>query len=118
MRSAGAALQSHAAQVAGAGITTVFDAVRIGSEADGGDITEDVRAMVAAVAAADADDRLRADHLIHLRCELPTPDAAAHFEEHCTNPIVHAADDLSVMHRLRVHDAFRTLGVDLMEYVY
>lgn len=27
-------------------------------------------------------------------------------------------DDLSIMHRLRVHDAFRTLGVDLMEYVF
>jgi len=27
-------------------------------------------------------------------------------------------DDLSITHRLRVHDAFRTLGVDLMEYVF
>lgn len=27
-------------------------------------------------------------------------------------------DDLSVMHRVRVHEAFRVLGVDLMEYVY
>lgn len=27
-------------------------------------------------------------------------------------------DDLSIAHRLRAHDAFRTLGVDLMEYVY
>jgi alpha-D-ribose 1-methylphosphonate 5-triphosphate diphosphatase len=83
-----AALQSHDAQVAGAGITTVFDAVRIGSDPEVGDITEDVRAMVEAVAAADAEDRLRADHHIHLRCELATPDVAAHFEDNCTNPIV------------------------------
>ncbi|WP_243077217.1 serine hydrolase [Microbacterium sp. SS28] len=27
-------------------------------------------------------------------------------------------DDLTVAHRLRAHDAFRTLGVDLMEYVF
>lgn len=27
-------------------------------------------------------------------------------------------DDLSIMHRLRAHDAFRALGVDLMEYVF
>lgn len=27
-------------------------------------------------------------------------------------------DDLSIYHRMRVHEAFRTLGVDLMEYVY
>ena len=69
-----AALQSHDAQVAGAGITTVFDAVRIGSDPETGDITDDVRLMVEAVAHADADDRLRADHHIHLRCELATPD--------------------------------------------
>jgi alpha-D-ribose 1-methylphosphonate 5-triphosphate diphosphatase len=83
-----AALQSHDAQIAGAGITTVFDAVRIGSDPEVGDISDDVRAMVEAVAEADASDRLRADHRIHLRCELPTPDAAQHFEEHCSNPIV------------------------------
>ena len=83
-----AALQSHDAQVAGAGITTVFDAVRTGSDPETGDITSDVKAMVEAVAAADADDRLRADHHIHLRCELATPDVAEHFEAHCANPIV------------------------------
>ena len=27
-------------------------------------------------------------------------------------------DDLSIMHRLRAHEAFRLLGVELMEYVY
>jgi len=27
-------------------------------------------------------------------------------------------DDLSVMHRMRAHEAFRTLGVELMEYVF
>ena len=27
-------------------------------------------------------------------------------------------DDLSILHRTRAHDAFRTLGVDLMEYVF
>lgn len=27
-------------------------------------------------------------------------------------------DDLSIMHRVRAHDAFRTLGLDLMEYVF
>lgn len=83
-----AALQSHDAQVAGAGITTVFDAVRIGSDPEVGDITADVRAMVEAVAEADASDRLRADHRIHLRCELATPDVAQHFEDNCSNPIV------------------------------
>jgi alpha-D-ribose 1-methylphosphonate 5-triphosphate diphosphatase len=74
--------------VAGAGITRVFDAVRIGSDPETGDITEDVNLMVEAVAHADADDRLRADHHIHLRCELATPDVADHFEANAGNPIV------------------------------
>ena len=82
------ALQSHDAQVAAAGITTVFDAIRVGSDPDTGDIAADVAAMVEAVSAAVADDRLRAEHRIHLRCELPTPDAAAHFEAHFEHPIV------------------------------
>jgi alpha-D-ribose 1-methylphosphonate 5-triphosphate diphosphatase len=83
-----AALQSHDAQIAGAGITTVFDAVRIGSDPEAEDIASDVRAMVGAISAGDASERLRADHRIHLRCELPTPDAAEQFDEHCANPIV------------------------------
>lgn len=27
-------------------------------------------------------------------------------------------DDLSITHRLRAHDAFRVLGVELMEYTH
>jgi beta-lactamase class A len=27
-------------------------------------------------------------------------------------------DDLSIAHRLRAHDAFRVLGLELMEYVF
>lgn len=83
-----AALQSHDAQIAGAGITTVFDAVRIGSDPEAEDMAADVRAMVGAISAEGAAHRLRAEHRIHLRCELPTPDAADQFDEHCDNPLV------------------------------
>lgn len=83
-----AALQAHDTQVAGAGITTVFDAIRIGSDPDTGDIGADVDAMVAAVGQAQGEGRLRAEHQVHLRCELATPDVVAHFEAHVDNPIV------------------------------
>lgn len=83
-----AALQAHDTQVAGAGITTVFDAIRIGSDPDTGDIGADVDAMVAAVAQAQGEGRLRAEHQVHLRCELATPDVVAHFEAHVDHPIV------------------------------
>jgi len=86
-----AALQAHDAQIAGAGITTVFDAVRLGSDPEIGDITADVTAQVDAIAQADAEDRLRAEHLVHLRCELPTPDVIEQFEMQCDKPVVQLA---------------------------
>ncbi len=86
-----AALQAHDAQIAGAGITTVFDAVRLGSDPEVGDITDDVAAQVDAIAQADKEDRLRADHLVHLRCELPTSDVVEQFEAHFAKPVVKLA---------------------------
>lgn len=86
-----AALQAHDAQIAGAGITTVFDAVRLGSDPEIGDITDDVTAQVDAIAQADSEDRLRAEHLVHLRCELPTPDVIDQFEAQCDKPVVKLA---------------------------
>lgn len=86
-----AALQAHDAQIAGAGITTVFDAVRLGSDPEIGDITEDVAAQVDAIAQADREDRLRAEHFVHLRCELPTPDVVEQFLAHCDKPEVKLA---------------------------
>jgi alpha-D-ribose 1-methylphosphonate 5-triphosphate diphosphatase len=86
-----AALLSHDAQIAGAGITTVFDAVRIGSDPEIGDMTEDVAAQVGAVEAAAGERRLRAEHFVHLRCELPSPDCYDHFAAHCDRPVVRLA---------------------------
>lgn len=64
-----AALQSHDAQVIGAGIVTVFDALRAG-DADGRPVGRDSVALSAAIAAARREDRLKADHFIHVRCEI------------------------------------------------
>lgn len=86
-----AALQAHDAQVAGAGITTVFDAVRLGSDPETGDISDDVAAQVDAIAQADTEDRLRAEHLVHLRCELPTRDVVEQFEANCEKSVVRLA---------------------------
>lgn len=69
------AVIAHDAQIAASGITTVFDSLRVGSF----DREEDARrssAQVLTKALVDARrmNMLRADHLIHLRCELPCPD--------------------------------------------
>ncbi|MBI1356966.1 MAG: alpha-D-ribose 1-methylphosphonate 5-triphosphate diphosphatase [Acidobacteria bacterium] len=63
----GAALAAHDAQIAGAGITTVFDSISLGTAEDRSDL---VGPSVAAIRAEKARDSLRADHYIHLRCEI------------------------------------------------
>ncbi|MDX5594775.1 alpha-D-ribose 1-methylphosphonate 5-triphosphate diphosphatase [Pseudovibrio sp. SPO723] len=64
------AVQAHDAQIACAGITTVLDALRVGMD-DGADFTaQDMRAMADAIETAQAAGRLRADHFLHLRCEV------------------------------------------------
>lgn len=70
-----ASVQAHDAQVAASGITTVFDALRVGIDQDSDLSGEDMRRLADAIEAGVAGDRLRADHFIHLRCEVAAPDA-------------------------------------------
>ncbi len=74
-----AAIQAHDAQVAASGITTVFDCLRLGADEEGGFEVGEMRAMADALRVAQAEGRLRADHHIHLRCEVSAPDVLAHF---------------------------------------
>ncbi len=73
------AIQAHDAQIASSGITTVFDCLRMGSDEDGGFDDGEMRAMADALLAAEQEGRLRADHLIHLRCEVSSSDVLKHF---------------------------------------
>ena len=85
------ALQAHDAQIAGSGITTVFDALRIGSDVEMPGMGDHVEVLLGAIVAGQADGRLRADHKVHLRCELPAHDVVEHFERFCDLPIVKLA---------------------------
>ncbi|RWB16296.1 MAG: alpha-D-ribose 1-methylphosphonate 5-triphosphate diphosphatase [Mesorhizobium sp.] len=78
-----AAVLAHDAQVATAGITTVLDALRVGMDEDADLKSDDVRKLADAIEDSVRQDRLRADHFIHLRCEVSAPDcleAFANFE--------------------------------------
>lgn len=70
-----AAVQAHDAQIATSGITTVFDALRVGMDEDTRIGTEDMRLLADTIATCAALGLLRADHFIHLRCEVSAPDA-------------------------------------------
>ncbi|CAN7417576.1 alpha-D-ribose 1-methylphosphonate 5-triphosphate diphosphatase [Rhizobium sp. LjRoot98] len=83
-----AAIQAHDAQVVTSGITTVFDCLRMGSDEDGGFEQGEMRDMANALAQAAKENRLRADHRIHLRCEVSTDNVMAHFVEFENDPQV------------------------------
>lgn len=65
------AMSSHDAMMVASGITTVLDAVAIGDVRDGGDRLENLEKMVNAVEETQKRGLNRAEHRLHLRCELP-----------------------------------------------
>ncbi|MBP1851691.1 alpha-D-ribose 1-methylphosphonate 5-triphosphate diphosphatase [Rhizobium halophytocola] len=75
------AIQAHDAQVVTSGITTVFDCLRMGSDEDGGFDRGEMRGMADAIQAAERDDRLRAQHFIHLRCEVASDNVLDHVSD-------------------------------------
>src|SRR5690606_5882692 len=85
------ALQAHDAQVAASGITTVFDALRVGLDEDAEMGVEEMLALAGAIEAGKSGDRLRADHYIHLRCEVSAPDCLESFRHIEDNPLVRLA---------------------------
>lgn len=75
------AVIAHDAQMAASGMTTVLDAMRIGSGPGENRISGNARTLVHAVIHAAESDLLRADHYVHLRCEVATPDVVDVFDE-------------------------------------
>jgi alpha-D-ribose 1-methylphosphonate 5-triphosphate diphosphatase len=82
------AVLTHDAQIASAGITTVFDALAIGDVNPRGKRMQQLPAMLEAIAEAAAAGHLRADHRLHLRCELCHPDTLAVFRDLVEHPLV------------------------------
>ncbi|THF63945.1 alpha-D-ribose 1-methylphosphonate 5-triphosphate diphosphatase [Pseudothauera nasutitermitis] len=79
---------AHDAAVATAGITTVLDAIACGSD-HGKEWRKDiVRDTVEGISQAQAAGHLRADHLLHLRCEVVADDMEESFAAHVDNPLV------------------------------
>lgn len=83
-----AAVLGHDAQLVSAGVTTVFDAIAVGDVIAGSTRLEHLSAMVAAIEAADAAGMLRAEHYLHLRCEVSHGGALEMFESLVDNPLL------------------------------
>ena len=82
------AAMAHDTQVVGAGITTVFDALSVGDYHAGG-LRRDIfdRATDAVCAAADI-GLFRAEHFLHMRCEVSDPAMPDMFEPWVAHPLV------------------------------
>ncbi|MGY2261686.1 alpha-D-ribose 1-methylphosphonate 5-triphosphate diphosphatase [Pseudomonas sp. SDO55104_S430] len=82
------AVLSHDAQIIAAGITTVFDAVSIGDVNPKGNRMQKLPAMLEAISSASEAGLTRAEHRLHLRCELCHPDTLSVFRDLVENPLV------------------------------
>jgi alpha-D-ribose 1-methylphosphonate 5-triphosphate diphosphatase len=67
------ALFGHDAEIAAAGITTVYDALGLGDIGLDGLRSQDMSLVLDTIDRAAAAKLLRADHRLHVRCELPAP---------------------------------------------
>src|ERR1700750_3055079 len=68
-----AAVVSYDGQLATSGITTVLDSLRVWREDGAEDVDGRAGVLAAAITTARGSDLLRADHFLHLRCEIPMP---------------------------------------------
>ena len=74
------ALFGHDAEIAAAGITTVYDALGLGDVGLDGLRGQDMTSVLDAIDGAAGAGLLRADHRLHVRCELPAPNLLQLFE--------------------------------------
>ncbi|NWG23645.1 MAG: alpha-D-ribose 1-methylphosphonate 5-triphosphate diphosphatase [Pseudorhodoplanes sp.] len=83
-----AAVVSYDGQLATCGITTVLDSLRIWREEGVEEVDGEAETLANAIAAARDAGLLRADHYLHLRCEVPMPDVVAEAQELIERPDV------------------------------
>jgi alpha-D-ribose 1-methylphosphonate 5-triphosphate diphosphatase len=75
------AILSHDAELASAGITTALDAVTLGGDVGSGIAQIAYLDAISASVSALSEALFRVDHLLHLRCELSSPQLSEHLEQ-------------------------------------
>ena len=82
------ALFGHDAEVAAAGITTVYDALGVGDADPDAMRGQHMGPVLRAIERATRDGLLRAEHRLHIRAELPAPNTLELFEPFHGHPLV------------------------------
>lgn len=101
------ALLAHDAEVAGAGITTVYDALGVGDLDEHGLRAQDMGEVVGALAAAQDAGLLRVEHFVHVRAEIAAANTQALFAPFKEHPLVRL---VSVMDHTPGQRQWRDLG--------
>src|ERR1700749_3883460 len=83
-----AAVVSYGGQLATSGITTVLDSLRVWREDGAEDVDGRAGVLAEAITSARDANLLRADHFLHLRCEIPMPDVVEEARELVGRPDV------------------------------
>ncbi|TXH79902.1 MAG: alpha-D-ribose 1-methylphosphonate 5-triphosphate diphosphatase [Rhizobium sp.] len=83
-----AAVVSYDGQLATSGITTVLDSLRVWREEGAEDVDGQAGILAEAISAARDANLLRAQHFLHLRCEIPMPSVVEEAKELVGRPDV------------------------------
>jgi alpha-D-ribose 1-methylphosphonate 5-triphosphate diphosphatase len=79
---------AHDAVIASSGITTVFDALTVGEVRQEAVRAEMLMGSVEAITAAQREGGLRAEHFLHLRCEIAHETIVQTIEQLIDHPLV------------------------------
>ncbi|MFZ3047491.1 MAG: alpha-D-ribose 1-methylphosphonate 5-triphosphate diphosphatase [Desulfatirhabdiaceae bacterium] len=79
---------AHDVQIAGAGITTVFDAIAIGGLREGGLDSRILKESIAAIVRGQSLNLFKADHRLHLRCDVADKQMESHLSTYGVHPLV------------------------------
>ena len=103
----GSAVEAHDAQLIACGITTVFDSISLGETIDR---SRRILADLSIAGLEEAGPHLRAEHRIHLRCEIWDPEMGAMLEALADRPevgLVSVMDHTPGQRQWRNMDAFK-----------
>lgn len=82
------AILAHDSQMSASGITTVFDAVAVGYDIYKSNRQEILQDIIDSINYAEEQQLTRADHFLHLRCELSCEATSREFDLYSGNPLL------------------------------
>lgn len=117
-----AAVISYDGQLATSGITTVLDSLRVWREDGAEEVDGRAGVLAKAISAAREANLLRADHFLHLRCEIPMPSVVEEAKELIGRPDVrlmslmdHTPGQRQFRDAVKLRDYYRGKGAGMTD---